>query len=63
MNKLRVALDSLIDSLNNAMDMTLFEQKETEEEFIFTIKEAIVKEELRDFLQFQFLLYNQEEPV
>ncbi|MFE8698256.1 hypothetical protein ACFYKT_18190 [Cytobacillus sp. FJAT-53684] len=48
--------------MNKDMDISLFEQKETEQQFIFTISDSIVLEQLYGFLKYQFLLYNQEEP-
>jgi hypothetical protein len=60
--KHRLSLDTLIESLNCEMDMSLFEMGETEEEYIFTIKESIVSDQLLDFISFQYSLYNQEDP-
>jgi hypothetical protein len=62
MNKLGISIEKVIETLNKEMDMSLFEQRETEEQFIFTISESIVLEELHEFLQFQFSLYKQEQP-
>jgi hypothetical protein len=62
MNKLSIPLEKVIESLSKEMDMSLFEQRETEDHFVFTISETIVKEQIYQFIQFQFLLYNQEQP-
>ncbi|MCM3390248.1 hypothetical protein M3649_19300 [Ureibacillus chungkukjangi] len=61
-NKLNIALEQVIESLQQDMDMSLFELIETEEQFVFNIKESIVMEHLHPFLQFQYSLYDQEEP-
>lgn len=62
MNKLNIAIEKVIESLNKEMDISLFEQSETKEQFAFKIKESIVLEQLHEFLKNQFLLYNQEQP-
>lgn len=62
MNKLNISIEKVTESLNKNMDMSLFEQNETDQQFIFTISDSIVLEQLYEFLKHQFLLYNQEKP-
>jgi hypothetical protein len=62
MNKLSICIEKVIESLNKEIDMSLFEQSETEEHLVFTISESIVLEQLQSFLKFMFSLYNQEKP-
>jgi hypothetical protein len=62
MNKLNISIEKVIESINEEMDISLFEQSETEEQFVFTINESIVLEQLQVFLMFLFSLYTQENP-
>lgn len=62
MAKLNVSIEIVIKALNSVIDMSLFELGEPEEQYVFTIKESIVLEQLYQFLQLQFSLYNQQDP-
>lgn len=62
MNKLNISIEKVIESINKEMDISLFERSETENQFIFTIRDAIVTEQLLEFMRFQYSLYDQEEP-
>ncbi|MBP3041143.1 hypothetical protein J9303_16895 [Bacillaceae bacterium Marseille-Q3522] len=61
-NKLNTTLEKVIEALNKEMDMSLYDQSETEDEFVFSLKDKIISEQLLDFLRFQYSLYTQEEP-
>jgi len=58
--KLNVSIEKVTEALDKVMDMSLFERGDTEEQYIFTIKEFIVLDQLNQFLEFQFSLYPQQ---
>ncbi|MCC0566263.1 hypothetical protein [Brevibacillus borstelensis] len=50
--------EQLYEELNKEIDMSIFNVEETDEHVRFLIKEEIVLEQLYEFMQQQFLLYN-----
>jgi hypothetical protein len=59
MSQLNISLEKVVKSLNQEMDMSLYEVSEKEDAFIFTLNEPLVLEQLVGFLQSQFELYIQ----
>lgn len=51
--------EQLCEELNKEIDISLFDLEETDEHVRFLIKEEIVLEQLHEFMQQQFLLYNE----
>ncbi|MCM3593468.1 hypothetical protein M4D58_22870 [Brevibacillus borstelensis] len=54
-----ITTDQLCEELNKEIDISLFDFEETDEHVRFVIKEEIVLEQLHDFMEHQFSLYNQ----
>ncbi|MCM3591232.1 hypothetical protein EN829_033710 [Mesorhizobium sp. M00.F.Ca.ET.186.01.1.1] len=53
-----ITTEQLCEELNKEFDISLFDVEETDEHVRFLIKEAVVLEQLHDFMQQQFSLYD-----
>jgi hypothetical protein len=59
LNKLNLTQENVIDILNKEMDLDLFVQYEDDDNIRFELNESVLKDQLSDFMQFQFSLYNE----
>ncbi|WDM21283.1 hypothetical protein [Paenibacillus polymyxa] len=55
----KTKIEEIERELGKLVDLRLFDFKETEDIFSFTIMESVVKEQLQNFLKDQFALYDQ----
>jgi len=62
LDKLGVTFEKLKNELNKHFDLSLYDLNETQDEIIFGLKESVVLEQLQEFMQFQYLMYPQEQP-
>jgi hypothetical protein len=62
LSQLNLTIEKVIEALSHGLDMSLYEQSETENSLVFSLKESIVMEELVSFLRSQYELYIQEKP-
>ncbi|MFC0212099.1 hypothetical protein ACFFK0_06460 [Paenibacillus chartarius] len=53
-----ITTEQLCEELNKEIDISIFNPEETNEHVRFVIKEEIVLEQLHDFMEHQFSLYN-----
>lgn len=58
-----VDMDRVLLALNNELDMTLYEKKESDKIILYTLKENILLDNLTSFLETQIHFYDSDEEI
>ncbi|MEK4339113.1 hypothetical protein [Brevibacillus sp. FSL L8-0710] len=61
MNSMGLSVEKVKDELNKEVDMALYDLDENDDLVNFMLKDSIVMEQLGNFLQYQYSLYDQNE--
>lgn len=61
MNSMGLSVERVKDELNKEVDMALYDLDENDDLVNFVLKDSIVMEQLGNFLQYQYSLYDQNE--